>query len=198
MDPLGDVLVVAATVVAAVSAAVTFVGEVLYGSREVKKLYDTADSWTPLLGTHQNFLEVFDIPVHTGGPATRLVFATNINTTDKIMESLPAQEERTIRVCYAENIELSNEGPHLIGPAFAGSSAMLSQSDSSPRRVQWETRSYRFATLLDDESYIDSLSLARGTIRRTLRCAVYTTESDQIVCRYSQPIHLCQALIDRQ
>lgn len=77
---------------------VQFIMQTIDLLREPFKLYDTTDFWKPLLGAKENFLEIFDIPFSTEKPAKLLLKDNNIDKVDGAVNSLPEQEEHTIRV----------------------------------------------------------------------------------------------------
>ena len=195
-----------ATLVGLVSAVTTLILEPLSIWREPSKLYDTTNSWKPLLRGEQNFLEILDIPFSLGKLARLRKKVTNIMNVDDALKDLPIQDIDTIRVYFVENLDLrahfvenlgaDKESLPIATPSFAGSPAMISQWGFSSKRVRWETCSYRLSlepTLRGAEmktgehSYIDSTSIAVGTIRRTLRCMVISIDG-RIICKYISPV----------
>ena len=160
-------------------------------------LYDTSTSWKPLLGAGQNFLEVLDIPFSPGEPARLLRKVTDIDNVNDAFRDLPTQVMGTIRVYFVENPGAHRDTLPIATPSFAGSPAMISQWGLLSKRKSWETCSYRLSltpTLREartenvDHSYIDSTSIAAGTIRRTLRCMIVSTEDGRIICEYIHPV----------
>lgn len=166
-------------------------------TRETFKLYDTTNSWKPLLSPGQNFIEVRDIPFAFGEPTKIRLKNTDIND-DNASIILPTQEKNTIRIYFTENISCHMEKSLIETPSFAGSPAMISQWSLSSKQVRWETHSYRLSLLptLKGETmignaehpYIDYMSISAGTIRRTLRCMISAKPDGRIICEYIPPI----------
>jgi hypothetical protein len=73
-------------------------------------------------------------------------------------------------VYFVENLNPYNGVLPFEEPAFAGSSAMISQS-------------YYLSGEKLTGAYIDSASIAAGTIRRTMRCAVEVKDNGRIICK---------------
>lgn len=196
MDPLSVDSVDSAPAVPAATSIGPFAALRLL-TRETFKLYDTTNSWEPLLSPEQNFIEVLDIPFSFKEDTKIHLKKTDIND-DKASIILPTQEKDTIRVYFTENISCHMERSHIETPSFAGSPAMMSQWSLSSKQVQWETHSYKLSLLptLKGETmignaehpYIDSISIAAGTIRRTLRCIISTKPDGRIICEYIPPM----------
>lgn len=179
------------------STVVRFVSESLRLSREPSKLYDITSSWKRILGAGQNFLEISEIPFNPSAPARLLLKVNDIIKVDDTLKALPTQEVDTIRVYFAENISPHVENSPIVTPSFAGSPAMISQWGLSSKKMRWETRSYRLSlgrtlkgavTGDGEHPYIDSISIAAGAIRRTLRCMIVSTEDGRIICEYVAPV----------
>lgn len=167
--------------------------ESLRPASEPSKLYDSSNSWKPLLGPRHSFLEIFDIPISPGGPARLLLKVTDDINGGNASIDLPPQEIHTIRVYFMENISVHRDRSLIETTSFAGSPAMMSQWGSSPPKIHWETHSYKLSlaptlkteTRVEntDSPYIDSISVVAGTIRRTLRCMVVSTDNGRIICK---------------
>ena len=183
-------------------------------SHEPSKLYDTTNSWKPLLRREENFLEILDIPFSPEKSARLCKKVTNIGNVVDALRDLPIQDINTIRVFFVENLDLGAQFMENLGaddkrlliptPSFAGCPAMISQWGFSSKTVRWETCSYRLSlepTLRRgpirsvDHSYIDSTSIAVGTIRRTLRCMIVPIDDGRIICKYISPLWYSQSLI---
>lgn len=187
----------------AVVSTIAFVIESLSLSSEPSKLYDTTHSWKPLLSPRQSYLQILDIPFSHGEPSESYLKLTNTSNdvtsvNEHILRYLPRQKMHTIRVYFAENCSDHIEGSLSKTASFAGSPAMMSQWGLSSKRIRWVTHSYRLslaqtlkggATIRNAKHhYIDSTSIAAGTIRRTLRCMIVSTEDGRIICEYIPPI----------
>ena len=165
---------------------------------ELPWLYDTTNSWKPLLSPSRNFLEVLEIPLSSGQPrvpGTTLLDVTDVGNLDDELKKLPPQERHTIRVYFSENLNVHEDETSITTPSSAGIPAMISQWSLS-KKFRWETNSYslllpitsREIPAMDSgKTYIDSVSIAAGTIRRTLRCMVVSTEDGNIICEYITP-----------
>lgn len=146
----------------------------------------TRNSWKPLLNSmERNFLGILDIPFSPREPARHVLITTDVPNVDDTLGSLPAQEMHTIRVYFAENLSIHGERIDISTPSFAGSPAMISQWGLSSKKRRWETHSYRLPlaqTLSGERRYTDSISIAAGTIRRTLSCMIVSKEDGRISC----------------
>jgi hypothetical protein len=165
-----------------------FTKESISLSHEPSRLYDTTQSWKPLLKAKRNFLEIFDIPLSPGKPAKILWKATDVDDVEDAIKDLPAQEEHTIRVYFTENINTDKKRPPLAMTAFTGFPAMISQWTSPSKQTCWETHSFMLSLEPTSERahlspYFDSVSIAAGTIRRTLRCMIDSMEDGRIICK---------------
>ncbi|KAF2133670.1 hypothetical protein P153DRAFT_96699 [Dothidotthia symphoricarpi CBS 119687] len=155
-------------------------------SNEPSRLYDTTRTWQPLLSPKDNFIEVFDIPFSPGKSAKLHLKAINVRNLDDVLKAVPVQEEGFVRVCFAENLNVLNSSAVAV-PAFAGCSPMISQWNSSSKPTRWETYSYKLSPpqpmyrVAEKSFYVDSLSMAAGTIRRTLRCMIDSTDNNRMI-----------------
>jgi hypothetical protein len=86
-------------------------------------------------------------------------------------------------VYFVENLNPYNGVLPFEEPAFAGSSAMISQWRPLSNQCRWETHSYYLSGEKLTGAYIDSASIAAGTIRRTMRCAVEVKDNGRIICK---------------
>lgn len=179
----------------AISPIAVLISESLSISSERSKLYDTTNSWKPLLSLEESFLEILDIPLYPGKPTRHIRKSIDKHNT---LEDLPTQEIHTIRVCFMENICDYRKRSPIETTSFAGSPAMISQWGLSPKKIHWETHSYKLSLAptskeetrsgSSEHPYIDSISIAAGTIRRRLRCTIDSTEDERITCEYIPPI----------
>ncbi|KFY58501.1 hypothetical protein V497_04801 [Pseudogymnoascus sp. VKM F-4516 (FW-969)] len=145
-----------------------------------------------LLSPNRNFLEVLEIPLSPGQPrepARTLLDITDVDNLDDELKTLPPQDNHTIRVYFSENLNVHEDEASITTPSSAGIPAMISQWSLSSKKIRWETNSYslllpitsREIPAMDSgETYIDSVSIAAGTIRRTLRCIMFWTEDGNI------------------
>jgi hypothetical protein len=170
-----------------------FAQEAILTARERSKLYDIALSWRPLLDRQQDFfLQIFDVPFSTGKPKRPLLAVINIKDTDhdinQVIGVLPAQEERTLRVYFAENFDFSRSSLVPVSP-LTESASIISQWSSFSERSHWEIDSYKLSPkprlrgYLKD-SYIDSVSIAAGTVRRTMKCSFHSMEDGRVICKH--------------
>jgi hypothetical protein len=170
-----------------------FTREAILTAREPSKLYDIALSWRPLLGRQENFfLQVFDVPFSTGKPTRPLLSVVNIKHTDHDINHaigvIPAQEERTLRVYFAENFDFQKLLPVSISP-LTKSAPITSQWSSFSEPSHWEIDSYNFSLKpmlrgYFKDSYIDSVSIAAGTVRRTMKCMFHSMENGRVICKH--------------
>ena len=181
-----------------------FISESVSLSHEPSKLYDSTNSWKPLLKAEQNFLEIIDIPFSPRKPARLLLKANNIDNMDDALKTLPTHEMHCIRVYFVENLGVHGKTSPIATPSYAGSPAMISQWCLSSRKIRWETSSYRLSlsptlkgakTGNGEHPYIDSVSISAGTIRRTLRCMIVSIEDGRLVCEYTPLVRRSQSLI---
>jgi hypothetical protein len=195
MEPL-TAISIASNLVEVIDLSTKFISESLLLSYEASKLYDTTGSWKPLLRPGQNFLEIFDIPFLPGESARLLLKNINIHNIDDILKNLPIQEMYTVRIYFTENLSIPTERSPIATPSFVGSPEVISQWGLFSKKLPWETHSYKLslkpmlkgAMLGSSEySYIDSISIAAGTIRRTLRCMTTSIEDGRIICKYIHP-----------
>jgi hypothetical protein len=160
---------------------------------EPSKLYDTALSWRPLLSKKENFfLQIFDIPLSTGKPSRTFLKVGDTEDLDHAMRGMPAQAERTIRVFFV-GFSPSRGGP-VIRFIMSDSASITSQWSSSSQQNHWEIDCYKFSlkTMLRGydarsygaRSYIDSVSIAAGTIRQTMKCEFKTKNNGRIICKH--------------
>jgi hypothetical protein len=180
-------------VISFVRRSLSFTQEAILTAREPSKLYDIALSWRPLLGRQQNFfLQVFDVPFSTGKPARPLLEVVNIEHTDHDINHaigvIPAQEERTLRVYFVENFDIQKLLPVAISP-LTESAPITSQWGSFSERSHWEIDSYNLSLKpmlrgYFKDSYIDSVSIAAGTVRRTMKCMFHSLEDGRVICKH--------------
>jgi hypothetical protein len=157
---------------------------------EPSKLYDTAISWRPLLSERENsFLQIFDIPLSTGKPSGIFPKVGNTEDTGQAMRGNPAQAERTIRVFLRE--KLYSQGVPVARPALTDSASKTSQWSLSSEQNHWEIDTYKLSlkTMLrgygaGSYSYIDSVSIAAGTVRQTMKCSFHTQKNGRIICKH--------------
>jgi hypothetical protein len=185
MDPLGPLL--------SVTRFLSFAQTAILTARERSKLYDISLSWRPLLDSQQNFfLQVFDVPFSTGKPTRPLRAVINIRDTDhdvsQVIGVLPAQEGCTLRVYFAENFDPQELLPITVSP-LTESASITSQWSSFSERSHWEidlcklSLKPRLRGYLKD-SYIDSVSIAAETVRRTMKCVFHSMEDGRVICKY--------------
>jgi hypothetical protein len=102
---------------------------------------------------------------------------------------LPAQEERTLRVYFAENLDFQEFLPVAV-PPLSESASIISQWISFSERSHWEIDSYKLSleSMLrgySKDSYIDSVSIAAGTVRRTMKCNFHSLEDGGVICKHT-------------
>lgn len=90
-----------AVLASSAAAIIEFALESLSLSDEPSKLYDTTNSWKPLLKPSQSFLRILDIPLSPGEPTRLIRQDTNIDRQNEL-RNLPTQEMHTIRVYFLE------------------------------------------------------------------------------------------------
>lgn len=151
------------------------------------KLYDTTFSWEPLLNAGQNFLHVLQVPLLTGSSARTLVTITDTADMAQTIKELPEQKEHTVRIFFVENFNFQDIIPIAI-PPLTSPASLTSQWGCSTRRPHWEIDSYRLTinSLFKSQfesTYIDSVSIATETIRRTLKCMFQQMDNGRMICK---------------
>lgn len=188
MEPL----FLASSIISITRRFLSFTQQAILTAREPSKLYDIALSWRPL-GNQQNFfLQIFDVPFCTGRPARPIRLVTNIKHTDHDIDdsirAIPAQEERNLRVYFTENFDFQKLLPVAIFP-LTESAPITSQWSLFPEQIHWEIDSYNLSLepMLRgyfEDSYIDSVSIAAGTVRRTMKCAFHSMDNGRLICKH--------------
>jgi hypothetical protein len=173
-----------------VSGAIEFIWESIRLADEPSKLYDTANVWIPVLTERQNFLQILEIPLVHGKSVELLKKVTDVVNVDDVFKDLPEQKTNTARLCFVENLNIYNRISSDAIQAFEGSSTIMSQLRSLSQKIQWETRSYKLSlyptfrgTIKRAGNYIDSVAIAAGTIRRTLRNTIISADDTRLIGR---------------
>jgi hypothetical protein len=193
MDPI--------TVIGFAAKFVEFTQEAILTAHEPSKLYDTALSWRPLLSRQQNppfgrqqnfFRHVFDVPLSTRKPFKPSLTVTNIkhadHDTNHAIDVIPAQEEHTLRVYFVENFDSEQLSPVTISP-LTESAPITSQWNPFSEPSHWETDSYNLSLKpmlrgYSNDPYIDYVSIAARTIRKTMKCVFHSLENGRLRCKY--------------
>jgi hypothetical protein len=192
-----EVTELAFAILPAVDRFVGFTREAILTAREPSKLYDTALSWRPLLRRQpfrrqqNSFRHVFDVPLSTGKPVKSLLTVTKIKNADDdtnhAIDVIPAQEEHTLRVYFVENFDSEQLSPVTISP-LTESGPITSQWSSFSDQSHWEIDSYNLSLKpmlrgYSKDPYIDSVSIAAGTIRKTMKCVFHSKENGRVICK---------------
>jgi hypothetical protein len=176
----------------------SFTEEAILTAHEPSKLYDTALSWRPLLSRQQNpplgrqqnfFRHVFDVPIPTGKPVNAVANIKHADhDTNHAIGVIPAQEEHTLCVYFVENFD--SEGlPPITRSLLTESAPITSQWSSFSDQSHWEIDSYNLSLKpmlrgYSKDPYIDSVSIAAGTIRKTMKCVFHSEENGRVICKH--------------